>query len=697
MKKSQTILFLVLLSFGGSSTAISLGQQRGAALIGRPLDFSVQAVLDAQEDPARLCLDADVSFGDSKLEKSKIRITAEKSLSTPQGTTIFIRSSALVDEPVVTLLLRVGCQQKTERRYVVLTDFAPELIEQASAGLSPGTGRQAGPLAAMPGNLTTGASGVASATGKPFNAPGLASFATRTQSRVDVSATRRNVQPMAAKSSEKSQPRLRLQSLDLAMERSPSLKPSSDLLSLPASTDQERSVAAALWRALTAQPQDLLRDAEKLQALEASVLSLRAQSQKNLSTITDLNSQIQKAQKERFSNPLVYVLGLLLILALASLAYLWSRRSLAGKSGPDELPWWRKNKPLEKGWANSHGDLAASRSADRSKFKRGSGDSSLDRDFGLNQSGFTEVKHLSEPGYPDLGAGQTRKGRPDFAASLSHASRAIKAEELFDVQQQADFFVSLGQHEQAIQVLRNHIAENLQTSALVFLDLFNLYHQLKRQADYEALREDFKQRFNAEVPAFDLYTDAGPGLEAYDAALARIEAIWPSPRVLEIIEESIFRGPDASEKPFGLEAYRELLLLFAIAKEIIGTSSNTDGTLPNDDFSEAWLIGTVPIPLKFVSTSIQPLSASAAYDGQPETLTGLSSVLPKASPRLGLDINLDEFSGDAQNLLSGVESDSHFFAQFVTKAAGSLPARPPAPTIPSKSASTLGSLPDIDR
>jgi hypothetical protein len=39
----------------------------------------------------------------------------------------------------------------------------------------------------------------------------------------------------------------------------------------------------------------------------------------------------------------------------------------------------------------------------------------------------------------------------DFVASIPGSSRAVNAEELFDIQQQADFFISLGQHEQPLK------------------------------------------------------------------------------------------------------------------------------------------------------------------------------------------------------------------------------------------------------
>ena len=113
--------------------ATSLGRHRGAVLIGRPLDISVQAVLDAQEDLSSLCLDADVFYADNKLDKSRVRVTAEKASPTSQDALIRIRSAAVIDEPVVTVYLRVGCQQKTERRYVALADMASETVPEKAS------------------------------------------------------------------------------------------------------------------------------------------------------------------------------------------------------------------------------------------------------------------------------------------------------------------------------------------------------------------------------------------------------------------------------------------------------------------------------------------------------------------------------------------------------------------------------------
>jgi hypothetical protein len=203
----------------------------------------------------------------------------------------------------------------------------------------------------------------------------------------------------------------------------------------------------------------------------------------------------------------------------------------------------------------------------------------------------------------------------------------VAAEELFDVQQQAEFFMSLGEDEQAIQVLRNHIQDSQVPSALAYLDLFKIYHRQGRRADYEALRIEFNRVFNAGAPPFDQYADGSKSLEAYETAFGRIQALWPEPRVLDVIEESIFReSGDTEAEVFDLEAYRELLLLHALAKEIIQREA-ADSAAPKD----------------FQNTKVQRLQAKSKATGA-DGVTKPMDMQPPASPNLGLDVNLDDLS-----------------------------------------------------
>jgi len=339
-----------------------------------------------------------------------------------------------------------------------------------------------------------------------------------------------------------------------------------------------------------------------------------------------------------------------LLLALLAVLLVWRRRreEPAVQGSEASRAWWApedeeqtQRVPLDPA------DPATSRVSDLTPLTAKGDSVDVDLDFDLDQdSSFDALNDRSgkssvtQP-MPATSSAEGAIAVPDrreFSTSAIGVSRSVATEELFDVQQQADFFVSLGEDEQAIQVLKDHLLESHEPSALTYLDLFHIYHRLGRRQDYESLRDEFNHVFNAGAPPFDSYSQQGRGLEAYETAFSRIQALWPQPRVLDLIEQSIFRdATDSNSEVFDLEAYRELLMLHAIAKDLIQRDSAP--TRPKGDFQH-----TAMQPLKAAGKT--PLARSASFAEASEGHTqpmGLGDV-PRASPRLGLDINLDDLA-----------------------------------------------------
>lgn len=113
---------LLLVALGAS--AVSLGRVRGVPLIGRGLDVSVPATL-AAGDAANLGAQAEVYYADNRVDGNRVQVTVEPG-PTADEPTIRIRSSAAVDEPVVTVYLRAGCAGALSRRYVLFAEFVPD-------------------------------------------------------------------------------------------------------------------------------------------------------------------------------------------------------------------------------------------------------------------------------------------------------------------------------------------------------------------------------------------------------------------------------------------------------------------------------------------------------------------------------------------------------------------------------------------
>jgi hypothetical protein len=169
----------------------------------------------------------------------------------------------------------------------------------------------------------------------------------------------------------------------------------------------------------------------------------------------------------------------------------------------------------------------------------------------------------------DAGATSGWFAPEDYQPSRGGAIRMVGIEELIDVHSKADFFLAIGEPAQAVALLESHVHDQLETSALTWMDLLELYHSLGKRLEYERLRREFQQRFSAPVADFEHFDQATGSLEDYSVALGRIVALWPSRRVFDLIEELIFRQPGlAGAEAFSLQAYRELVLLYHIAREV---------------------------------------------------------------------------------------------------------------------------------
>jgi hypothetical protein len=93
-----------------------------------------------------------------------------------------------------------------------------------------------------------------------------------------------------------------------------------------------------------------------------------------------------------------------------------------------------------------------------------------------------------------------------------------------------------------------------------------------------------------------------------------------------VIDESIFRKPGLpGAEPFSLEAYRELVLLYHVARDLASPQPEGDDDATRPARSD---------------TMLQPLNGLDAADATQADRDRL--MIPPASPHLGVDIDLDE-------------------------------------------------------
>lgn len=641
MKLRNKLVGVTLLGAAVGSSALSLGRARGAVVLGQPLSLAVEVRVDNPDDAIAQCFRAEVTHGDLAVDASRVRVIVQAPGAGSQDAVVRIRSTAIVDEPVVGVVLHALCGQQGVRRYDFLPEYPAELVAaqvpvaraaESSAFPTPDAGRVvAAPVAPAPR---------APAAAAPRPAPARAPQATAraAQAKAIPPARRPAPRPVAAaprvEKAAKAEPAA--QSVTPPSTGRPRLTLDAPLRSItalagpPAENPAERADAAAAWRALNAQPSDML-DTQRLQALEEQakgVQAARDKAERDLrARLERAEQRLDEAESKRVDIALVYGLLALLLLTIAAAAYFWHRARKAAL----EAAHWAQG-PIVAGGVPSVSPTFASASASKPL-----GDDAVERTpapAGAGLDKWAAAAGLGAP-VPSVTARATPVAVPVRVEPPMAAQRTMNPEEFFDVQQHADFFVSLGQYDQAIEVLKKHIEEHAEMSPLAFLELFKIYHTLGRQSEYNALRDSFQRMFNARIPNFAAFADEGLGLDDYPATLLSIETAWGDARVLDTLEANIFRHPEDTGRPLDLAAFRDLLLLHAVAKNVLHAGG--DSLLPDGGGSNTWKggldDGAALRPRRLAqpdfSASLAPAGLDLDLASVPATLASVASVSPR--------------------------------------------------------------------
>ena len=602
------LLGVVLLFAVFNSQALTLGRMRGAALVGQGLDIAIQVQMDPDETPSVQCFEADVFHGDTRQEPSRVQLVLEPT-NTAQTFNVRVLSSTLVDEPVVTVYLRSLCSQKTSRRYVLLADVATDQLAPAAPrnvqvplvvpAAAAGTAADAPSTASSTSNVSSaGAGGSAQArapnsVAEPRRArpaaasrPSSVAAPVRKAPRPRAAAPTAQLPPVNEKlqaGRSAGQSRLKLDPLEVLSERVTTLE------STPAVAPAELAARDA-------------RDTQRLQALEASVKNLLTITTRNEASLADMKVRLQQAQSERYQNPLVYGLIAFLLICLAALAFLLTSRRR--QTGSGSANWWNGSSSelptqgagesaphtaRQSGFSPISAPVAlvpSETSTDVPDQPQRQAQPGAQRsvqapitqvDVSLVEMSESTFDQLMQTGTTHSAVRKPRSTEPVEPVSAANR-RSINSEELFDIRQQAEFFVSLGQTDQAVRILENRIGESGESSPLAYLDLLKIFHSLGLRADFRQVREDFNLLFNARVPEFSNFNEEGNGLEDSPDMLSTITASWGTPEVFAVIEMGLFRDQSKLQNEFlDLAAFRDLLLLHAVAQGAAAAQDSSFG------------------------------------------------------------------------------------------------------------------------
>ena len=580
---SCVICGVLLAGWSAVAGALSLGPVTGTAAVGRPLELVAPIQFDDVAQSKRLgCVSAEVMYGDRVLDPGRVRVELGSAAGQPSYVQITVASP--VDEPFVTVVLHAGCNRQSSRRYVLLSEAPRE-----------------GPIALAPASMigmalirrdvpVNQAPLAHPRTGRPLRAIQAAGAAPAAASSF---ASRTALASLEAVP--RSRGRLQLAVWEPGSEQLSWLRSATELNSTPTADAARRAAAASLWRALNAQPQDLLRTAERLRGLEGEMSTLRNLSARHRAEISAARDSLQSAQNQRHTSLLVVTLLALVAGSTAAVVLHRKRRPsrataadswygpLEPLAGVDVVADKRPTPPVADGPLEVAPVVAAKKPLVGTA---GNGAAVEPPTPGLDSPMLAPLMFpLSDvPAEPALVVqGSARPG--------------LKVDALHGAQQQSEFFGSLGQVEEAVAVLISYLEESSERPVLAFLELFRVYHAAGMRAQYEELQSTFRKTFAMDVASFSEYKDEHRELELFLLPVTRIASAWPSERSLDIIEELLFKRPATPRDLLSLEAYRELLWLYSLGQEIIHNTATPAGIqlvgdrgLPNDHFILPWAV-----------------------------------------------------------------------------------------------------------
>jgi hypothetical protein len=545
MRFKAVTLGFVLAGTALGSAALNLGRARGAAWIGQSLELVVPVQVDSAQSDGTLCAEADVFHGDNRQDNGRIQVQVE-----PTGQTdtfnLRILSTALIDEPVVTVYLRAGCTQKSSRKFVLLADLPNDGVVVQSRQIASPVVPTVAPVDASNNAIPQQN---ATSTGFP-EVPiksAMPSVASAPKPAAPVVETPAPKEPAPEKKVEKK----------LSKAEKPAAVPdhSTSSMSTGKSRLQLDPLDTLSWRIKSLESngsdksrlEEVARDNQKMQKLQTDLRGLLDQAVKNEASLAAMRERLEKAESDRVPLTIVYALIALLLVCVATLIYFLSRRpryvfqDASIKAAEPPRP------------STDTATLVAPQTASEA-------------DVPHSQAEAIDVNLLD---LDEASFGEMMGGKPGIVPRTTSRHHNFNADTLIDLRQQAEFLAKLGKVDEALQVLERGIQSNPVESPLLYLDLLVIANNFSRKTDFRHFRAEFVELFNAEVPEFALFRDEGRKLEAYPALLDHIKGQWESPNVLDVIEACILRDAEVTESdPFDLAAFRELLEMHAAAIEL---------------------------------------------------------------------------------------------------------------------------------
>jgi hypothetical protein len=154
--------------------------------------------------------------------------------------------------------------------------------------------------------------------------------------------------------------------------------------------------------------------------------------------------------------------------------------------------------------------------------------------------------------------------------------QAQAVDRLLDLQQQLEFLQLLGQQDAAADMLITRVNQD-DTGAMPFLMLMEVCQQRGEHQAYLDIAARFERRFGGFAPSWSQSLSRGRHLDACPSVIAHIQVVWGEPEAaLRMLQDLIAQGGGPGVPSFDLPAYRDLLLLYSVARDLFESALRSD-------------------------------------------------------------------------------------------------------------------------
>lgn len=556
----------VLLSCGTTAFALGLGNISVQSALGQPLRASIGLLGADSGELTGSCIKVRVeSLDGASLVTPQLAITRNG-----QASSLVLRSRQAIHEPVAAIVVEAGCSASVRRIYQVLFDL-PEL--SASVSSDAPSSRDSGTLSepAFPKAKT-----------EPAKEEAVAQIVrpARIRSRPEPDAVEKksvsrkidSPKPAASAIADNDQSAVRDVLRLTANEDSgiSHLKLSSDLTIPPDAPALPLSETARLaqreFAALMRDEDPRFGDAASIKAAQTQETSQRAQ----MAALQRQNNENKAALADlQATSSLVLWLSGLLVMCLLAIGWLaWRLRSFI-KNDNDNAAWWKTSQldAENQEGAQSSEDQPLAADHDLSGFIGPLPSEHLARS---PQDADPRVNAASEA----MSSSRTRSAEaalalPEEAENVPQraGSNEVNVEEISDVTQEAEFWLSLNNPQRAIEILEPHTGIENSDSPVTWLYLLDLYREVGDEEKYNTLRDRFTRLFNARIPLYGEPELQSQTLEDFPHLLSRICKLWQSAEIVPFLQSLLIDDRAGARAGFDLPLYRDILLLIGIALE----------------------------------------------------------------------------------------------------------------------------------